>query len=228
VLLGAPGLGRALPAGLDPQRLAAGQRFYRLVVPGRRVLMVLGARAARPRRLLHVGLTLDGVQRAVRVCVYVSEVKAQKLAQQLKDPAAAAALVPAFRRWIARRLQHLLRGPAFGRLRAVHAALRPGPVSPAAWAAVPESLRQAFAARLEEALVAGFAAFAKTDAAQLQAAAADPAEGLTLRITVPEAPGLAELLAALAGKPPADAAEAVARAALPAARIEAHPGHRCG
>lgn len=227
-LLGQPGLGRPLPAQNDAQRLAAGQRFYRLSIPGRHLLTVPG-QPARARRLLHVRVVLDQVQRQIRVCVYLSEVKAQKLAERLRAAAHLGAVSANFRRWVGRRLERVLLGQAFGRLRAVHPGLRPGPVAPGAWAAVPAPARQALMGRLQEWLVLAFADFAKNQSAAIAAAAQDAADGVTLHFTVEQPPGLAELMQALAGNAAAAAgvADVLRGAAAPGVKVQVHAGHRC-
>ena len=55
--------------------------YIHLAIPGKRPLTVPGKWGRRRvRRLLHINVTLDGPQDQIRVCIYISEVKAQKLA----------------------------------------------------------------------------------------------------------------------------------------------------
>ncbi|MGH7335541.1 MAG: hypothetical protein ACREKS_22905, partial [Candidatus Rokuibacteriota bacterium] len=59
-LLGKPGLGRRSPFASNPWNVAAGQRLFHLVIPGRRPLTVPGGGGRRRvRRLFHINVTLD-------------------------------------------------------------------------------------------------------------------------------------------------------------------------
>jgi hypothetical protein len=175
-------------------------------------------------------VTLDRPGDRVRVCVFVSEVKAQKLAARLRDPAHVGAIATGFGRWIGRRLDHIFAGDAHGQLRVVHAAIRPGPVAAHALADVPTTARQAFQAKLHEWLVRGFTDFLRAQAPRLVAATEDAADGVTLRFTIEHPQGLKELLQALVDRgAPADAVVgAITRAEPPTVRVEVFPGHRCG
>lgn len=230
VLLGRPGLGRPLPASPDGQRLPAGQRLYHMAVPGQRPLTMPGAGPRHQlRRRLHVNVVLDRPRDRVRVCAYLSEVKAQKLAQRLRDPAALGALAAGFSRWMGHRLEAIFQGRAPRRLRVVHGSLRPGTVAAPALAGVPPNLRDVFQARLHEALLRGFAEFVQAQSARFLAAAEDASEGVTLVFHVEHAPGLKALLQALAerGVAVGAAADAAAAGRPAAVRVEVFPGHRC-
>lgn len=224
-LLGKPGIGRALPVGFDPRRLAAGQRLFNVAVAGQRPLTVAGpdGRPRLPRRF-RINITLDQPAGRARVCVFLSEVKAQKLALRLRDAASLGLITSGFQHWITRRLQAVLLGQSRGRLRAVQPGLPPGRVSAKALADVPASLRQAFAAQLQQALVTAFAGFAKTQAAAFTTATQNAADGVTLRFVVEHPAGMGELLQALAGR---GAAGVAAPTAMPKVQVEVFPGHRC-
>src|SRR5262249_44162142 len=59
-LLGKPGLGRSSPFASTPWNVAAGQRLFYLVIPGRRPLTIPGRWShRRVRRLFHINVTLD-------------------------------------------------------------------------------------------------------------------------------------------------------------------------
>ena len=184
VMLGKPGLGRAWPTTASPHSLAAGQRVYHLAT-GARPLTVPG-HGQRPqlRRRFHTRVTLDRPQDRIRVCVFLSEVKAQKLAQRLRDASNLGAISAAFHRWMGRRLEHIFLRGAHGRLRVVDAGVRPGPTTDAAVANLPQSVRQAFMAKLHEWLVRAFTEFAKSQSQRFLAASEDTADGVTLRFIV--------------------------------------------
>lgn len=233
-LLGKPSLGRNLPAVMNPHRLAAGQRLFHIGVAGQRPLTVQGpGRRPHLRRRFRINITLDRPADQARLCVFISEVKAQKLAQRLREPANLGVMTIAFQRWIARRLDAIFLGQARGRLRTVHAGLRPGPVDGKALADLPQSVRQAFKSKLHEALVRGFATFAKTQAARFLTATEDAADGVTLRFTVEHPQGMKEFLQALAAPGQAAAAAsamagAAGNAGAPNVRVDVFPGRRCG
>ena len=230
VLLGRPGLGRA--ASFDPRRVAAGQRFYHVAVAGRRPL---GAPAHHPgrrprlRRRLHVNVTLDSVQDQVRVCVYLSEVKAQKLAVQLRRKINAGMISVGFRRAVVRRLQAMFGGRAPRRLRIVHAAMPPGQSPAQALQNLPRAAAGALANRMQAWLVQGFAECLRTQTQQILSATEDPADGLTLQFTVEHPPGLKEVGQAMVERGPAAAGlvQAIAGGAQPAVRVAVVAGHRC-
>ena len=230
MLLGKPGLGRALPVEPNTHSLAAGQRIFHLGVAGQRPLTIRGhANRPRLRRAFHINITLDRPQDWVRVCVFISEVKAQKLALRLREPTKIGAISTGFQRWIGRRIEWIFLGQAHKRLRVVHAGLRPGPVATQALMDLPQSVRQAFMAKLQEWLVRGFADFAKTQAPRFLAATEDAADGVTLRFTVEHPQGLKEFLQALTerGASPNAVAGAIAKGEPPTVRVDVFPGHRC-
>ena len=216
-LLHRPGLGRAWWARSRHRALGGGQRFYALLPTGAR-------RPQQRRRPLHLRLVLDMVKDEVRACVFISEVKAQKIAVQLRQPAGAGALASRFQRWLQRRLWHLFFGQARHRLRIVHAALPPGQPAAARTQRLPQATAQPFARALQTWLVQGFAEAVRTQGAAIQAATENPAEGITLGFTIAQPPGLQGLADALTGKAAGAAAPA---GAAPVVKVSVAPGHAC-
>lgn len=195
-LLGRPALGREAPVGTGPNRLPAGQRLYRIALPGRRPSS-RGPGGARVRQRARVYLTLDAVRSQLRVTVFLSEVKAQRLALQARQNAHHGALVASFTRFLAQRIPPRLRGLRPQRVRIVHGAL--GDVNAAIrrmGTVVPEQ----FVSKVQEWLVKGFSDFLRNQAAQFQAAAEQPVDGVTLLFTIERPLGLAEICDALAGR----------------------------
>jgi hypothetical protein len=229
VLLGRPGLGRV--AGYDAQRPAVGQRYYHLAVPGRRPLGVPGrpGERARLRRRFHLNVTLDSVQDQVRVCLFLSEVKAQKLAVQLRQQVNVGVLSVAFRNAIAKRLQRMLGGASSRRLRIVDAALPPGQQASRALQNLPRPAAQMFASKLQEWLVQGYAELLRTQSAQLLAATQDPADGITLQVTIERPPGLKALCQAAVqpGAASGGLMQALSGGAAPVVKVVVVAGHRC-
>jgi hypothetical protein len=229
VLLGKPGLGRPV-LDLDRRNVASGQRLYHLAIPGARSLTTPGAAGRRAvRRLSHLNVVLDGAKDEVRVTLFLSETRAQKLAVRVRQQAHAGSLAVAFHKFLARRLAPVLAGRHRRRLRIVHAGVTPGQLSGQGLHQLPEHLVRLLAAKVHEWLTHAFASFAKDKGAELLAATADPAVGVTLRFTISQPKGLKEFLQALAAKgPPAtEVARLLADKSPPNVRVDVLPGHRC-
>ena len=229
ILLGKPGLGRSLPVGSDRQNVAAGQRLFHLAVPGKRPLTVAGAGGRRRvRRLLHINVTLNCTQDHVGVSIFISEVKAQKLAVRLRQQSNGSLNV-GFHKFVARRLRSILRGQRPRRLRIVCGGLAPGQSPESVIQRLPGIVPQAFITKMQEWLAQGFSEFIKTQAPRFLAATEDPADGVTLRFTIEHPQGLKELCQALVEKGPSGSkvAEAIGKGSQPDIRVEVFPGHKC-
>lgn len=100
-LFGEPALGRPVsPAHLARRgRVAVGQRFYYLEIPGARVRLVPRHEVpgTRPARSSQPRVVLDLLKRELRVFLYLSEADAQTLTGQLRQRAPVAALLAALR-----------------------------------------------------------------------------------------------------------------------------------
>lgn len=228
VLLGRPGLGRA--SAFDPRRLAVGQRLYHLAIAGRRPLGVHGAPGHKPRlrRRVHFNATLDSVQDQVRACLFLSEVKAQQLAVQLRQQVGIGLLSVAFRHGIEKRLQRMFGGTSTRRLRIVHAGMPPGTPAAQLLQNLPRAAASAFATRMQEWLVQGYAEFLRTQSQELLAATQDPADGVTLQFTIERPPGLKALCqAAVPSGAPAASLQALSTGPAPVVRVAVQTGHRC-
>jgi hypothetical protein len=228
-LFGKPGLGRPLPPGTTRFNLPAGLRLYHLAIPGRRPLIVPGvAGQRRVRRLFHVNLTIDIPKDQIVVCVFISEVKAQRIATRMRQQAHAGSLTVSFSRMVSRRLQRILHGALPKRLRIVHPGIPPGQTPASTLQKLPQMVPQVFVVKLHEWLVQGFSEFAKVQAQQFLAAAEDPSDGVTLKLTIEHPAGLRELAQALVEKAPGSkVAEALTQGAQPKVRTEVLPGHKC-
>jgi hypothetical protein len=224
-LLGKPGLGRALRSGTAGPGLAAGQRLYHLATRRR---MLLG-RGRRPRRSLRVSLTLDAVRDQMRVCVFLSEVKAQRLAARLRQANNVGLITAAMQRALGRRLARIFSGQAPRRLRLVHAGMRPGQSAAQALQNLPPVAAQAMVAKLQVWLAQAFAAFVKAQTASIVAATEDAADGITLAFTLDHPPGLKALGQAMVERSAAGPAiaDAISQGAAPTVRVDVVAGHRC-
>jgi hypothetical protein len=231
VLLGAPGLGRKLPSGVNIRTVMGGQRLYHLNIANRRPLTARGRRGrrSRVRRLARVYATLDHTQDVIRVCIFLSEVKAQRLAVRLRQQSHAGSLTVGFHKLLSRRLPSILHGKRRKRLKIVHTAVPPGSASESYLGRLPTIVPPAFVTGLQEWLVQAFAEFVKTQSQKFISAAEDPADGVTLEFIIEHPPGLKELGQALAekGTSSAQIAETVAKGGRPTVRVEAHSGHKC-
>jgi hypothetical protein len=215
---------------VNGRHLWGGQRFYHLGT-GRRPLLVPGQqRRMRVRRLLGVNLTLDGVQDQARLCVFISEVKAQKLAGSLRQGANLGQLTAAFQRTIGKRIAGIFRGQVTRHLRIVHPGLEPGQSRARALRNLPPVATQAFVGKLHGWLTQGFADFVKAQSQRVIAATEDAADGITLVFTIEHPPGLKALGQALTehGIAGNAIAAAVTGGAAPTVRVEVHAGRRCG
>lgn len=232
VLLGKPGLGRNLAAAAGANNLAAGQRLFHLAIPGKRPLTSMGSNnRPRLRQRSHLNATLDGPKDQIRVCIYFSEVRAQKTATRLRQQQAGAGQAAVgFNKFLAARLGPILRGARPRRLRVVHAGMRPGLSSATAMSNLPRLVPQAFVTKMHEWLMHGFTDFMKTQTQKFLAATEDPADGVSLRFTIDNPPGLKELGQALfeKGKPAANIAATIAGGNRPTVRVQVFPRHHCG
>ena len=228
ILLGKPGLGRKLPPSVDRRNLPAGLRLYHLATAAR-PLTVAGAGRLRVRRMAHIKVTLDCTRDQIRVCIFLSEVKAQKLAVQLRKQAHAGSLTVGLHKFLRRRLGPILKGARRRRLRIVQAGIVPGPALDAVMDRLPNLVPPPFIAKVEEWLLQGFAEFIKTNTQKFLSASEDPADGVTLVFTIEHPPGLKELCQSLFEKrsPSPSVAGSVGKGSSPIVRVEALPGHKC-
>jgi hypothetical protein len=231
VLIGKPGLGRALSTSADRQQLPAGQRLYHLAISGRRPLNVLGhSKRPRIRRLMRIHFTLNSVRDEICATVFFSEVKAQRLAVKLREQANLGSVAAAFHKRLARSIGAIFRGRRPRRIRLTHAGLRPGVSAAAALRNVPATVSHALAAKTQEWLLQGFTDFMKSQLPKFLTAAENPADGVTMRFVIQHPPGLKEFCQALVERGPAAAAvvNAIAQGAKPTVLVEVFPGHTRG
>ena len=223
LLLGEPRMGRALMPQLK-RSIGVGARLYSLAIPGKRILTVPGSDGkSHPRRLGGVRVIFDSTRDEIRVCVFFSEVKAQRLVLRLRKQSHAGSLAAAFRSTSRRGSRSCC--AASGRtLRLIHSAV----TSSTAMRRLPAAAIAAIVARLSEALVTSFAEFAKTQAQRIVAASDDTADGITIRFTIARAAGLQQLFKALQPNGlAAGLAGAILQGTKPDVRVEVEPGYKC-
>ncbi|MCU1244422.1 MAG: hypothetical protein JWN02_332 [Acidobacteria bacterium] len=230
LLLGEPRMGRDVPAGTDRRSVGPGQRFYRLSITGRRPLNIPGPDGRpHPRGAGAVRVALDCPRDEIRVRIYLSEVKAQRLAGSLKRQSHQGALAAALHKFLGRRLAPVLRGEQPSRLRVRAAGLSPGEGSGVALQRLPEPALAALTRRLQEAVVRAFAAFVKEQSQRFIAAVDEPADGVTLKFTIVRPAGLQPLgKALLPGGSAAGLAGTILGGAAPEVRVEVFAGNHRG
>lgn len=226
MLFGEPRMGRAAPRWANRRRVGVGQRFYRLAIPGRRLLTTPGADGrAQPRRLGALRVILDGTKNEIRVCIYLSEVKAQKLAVRLRKQAHVGAIASGLQKYVARRLAPILRGERPTRIRVLQAGVLAGDAVSAALRRLPPEVSTTLGGKITEYLVSAFARFAKEQSQEFTSAAENTADGVTLKFTVLAPAGLGELCKALLPTgAPAGVAEALRAGSKPEVRVTVTPG----
>lgn len=200
LLLGEPGLGREPSSDHDvePSTPEVGQRFYYLSIPGRRPLRGTSSAPSRIRRRTKVRLVLDFPTSQIRVRIFLSEVRAQSLAQRLRQRTHFGLILTDLRRILSQGLSRALAGRG-RRLKIVHEA-----VPPEQWIASLRRLPYFATMRLLRHLtawsLAGASANLRRQTAEFIAATEHAADGITLIITIVNPPGFAVLRRAFAGK----------------------------
>ena len=203
-LVGEPGLGRKISLDYlsNPYATDVGQRLYYLEVPGKRPLMTTDPGGRRKmRRRTGVRLTLDFRNNQIRIFLYLSEIRAQQLAVKLRQQAHVGMITTQMGRLIEHGMQKALRG-GFGRLKIIHEA-----VTPDQWLGaiqrLPSLVTRILLSRLNEWVIKGLSDNLKQHVQQFIAATEEPADGITLKFTVDNPPGFAQLRQALKGRMPA-------------------------
>jgi hypothetical protein len=204
LLVQEPGLGRltSTAAADAAKNLAVGQRFYRVAVPGRRVAAIPGTGAkGRPRRRTSLRTVLDFPGDRIRLQLFLSEQRAQELAAALRKQGHAGAVVTTLASFIERGLAAATGGNIAGHIRIVHEALSLEEARGAALGRLPKSAIQAFAARIGEWTLTALTDFFSKQSARFIAATEDAKDGVTMIITIMNAPGMAAMRKALGGAP---------------------------
>jgi hypothetical protein len=225
VLLGEPDLGRDVDAAYlaDEHTTTVGQRFYFLEVAGRRPLSVPDATGrARPRQPTHARLALDFPRGEIRMRLFLSEIRTQEVAVKLRQRAHVGTVVARLQEHVERGLRTALSG-GFARLKIVHEAVTPDQWVPA-MRGLPSVVPQLLRNRLQEWVLQALAAHLRARAEEFVRAADDPADGVTIIITLVNPPGFPELRRALRGNGVSLAGLRLSGAPAEA-RVSVLPGH---
>jgi hypothetical protein len=229
LLLGEPRMGRNLPPDTTRMRIGVGQRLYRLSIPGRRILTAPG-RDGKPhlRRLGGLRVTLDAPKDEIRLCIFLGEARAQRLAVRVRRQSHPGAVATGFHKYVARRLAPILRGERPARIRLIQPGLTPGEPPGAALRRLPAAVATALTNNIQESVVGAFAEFVKAQPQRIISAAEDTADGITIQFTIARSPGLQQVgKALLPSGQSAGVADAILRGSKPDVRIEAVAGYRC-
>lgn len=211
------------------QRIAVGQRFFYLEPVGATATAAPAAGSVRTAATASAAgsptqgwITVDLVRSRASVAIYLSEGEAQGVAAAVRDGRGAAVLVRAA--VTAYRAMEAGLADGSGRLRVVRDASMPmrRPASPMG------RLSPAFRARmfrdLRRAALPALSRWARERGPELARAAADPAQGVTLVVTLPGAAAAADVRRALSGVAGPDPRGAVAPASGSAAEVTVRPG----
>jgi hypothetical protein len=229
LMLGEPKMGRSVPPGTTSRNVGVGQRVYHLSIPGRRLLTVPG-RDGKPRvrRLGGVRVHIDSAKNEIRVCVFLSEARAQRVAVRLRRQTHPGAVAASLQRYVMKRLLPILRGERPRRIHIVQPGLPASEALGAALKRLPPDVVSALAERIRECVVTSMADFVKTQSRTIVQASEAPADGITLQFHIVKPPALKELTGALLPTgATAGLADAIRRGPKPEVRLVVHAGYKC-
>ena len=227
LLLHEPGLGRAMSAASRsaPNRLGVGHRFYRIVVPGRRVATIRGMKGQRRRRTrLYTVLDFSGDR--IRLYLFLGERRAQEMAATLRKQGHIGSIATALRGFIDRGLNAASTGSATGRVRVIHEGVSLQQARGAALGKVPSTALKAFMAQLGVSTLTALTNFFASNTARFVAATEDSKDGVTLVITIANPPNMGAIRSAIAGTAPS--APATTSAEPSSMNVEVVPGFTNG
>jgi hypothetical protein len=228
LLLGEPRMGRNVAPGTNRHNVGPGHRLYHLNVTGRRMLTAPAADGRpRARRSGGLRLTLDCPKDEIRMRIFLSEVKAQRMAVRLRRQSHPGTAAAWFRQYVGRRLAPILRGELLNHVRLIQPGLPPVEALGVALKRLPPEVSAALATKLQESVVIAFAEFVKTQSQRVIAATEDTADGITMKFTIARLPGLQQIgKALLPSGSAAGLAEAIRGGAKPDVRVEVHAGYK--
>jgi len=202
-LMGEPNLGRCVDSRnlTAPYTTKPGQRYYYLRIPGKRPLMMsTPGKLPRMRRRSRIKLVLDFPNNRIKVFQYLSEIRVQAIATKLRQRAHTGMIASAMGKLVDGGVRSALAG-GFGRLKIIHEAVVPEQDTRAVQR-LPSIVPQVLRRRIQEWVLKGLSPYFKQKGNEFIKAADDPAEGLTLVITIANPPGFDHIRQALRGRPP--------------------------
>lgn len=198
LLVGEPGLGQETRNMSAPARAVnAGQRFYRLAIPGRRILR---AADRQRRRRTRVHITLDFTKQVILLRLYLSEIRSQELAASVRTRGNAAAPMARLREILQRRLKAALSAQTSGRVRILHPSVQPSQATGTALQKLPGALLQQLITKIGEVALTGVSEFLTSQGPRFVTLTDDARNGVTLAMTVTGVGMLSAVGDALSGK----------------------------
>ncbi|HEY7621785.1 MAG TPA: hypothetical protein VH834_18560 [Solirubrobacteraceae bacterium] len=197
-LLQHPRLGRDVPGAFRSSRdaIAVGARFYLLEIPGARPVVVTGptGRAA-IRRTSAANVTLDFPKDEFRVFVYLSEAAAQEIASKIRTHDVTAVLL------LAKRVYEAGVNVALGGEIHRHVKVLSETAGENRFLGrLPGELRQRLIRKVVDWVGGALAEYLKAGAGELVAATEDPADGVTIVVSIAHPPGAPLVRRLLAGE----------------------------
>lgn len=184
-----------------------GQRLFALRIPGLRAPLAAGtAGATRLRRASRVKIALDLRAGQIRVNLYLSEKRSQEIAERLRQKSPAGPILMLLRRLLQRRLRRIGLGRMRGLLRIVHESAPTQQFAAHAVQRLPFGFLASYVSRIQQWILPGLESFFSKQGDAFIAASQDPADGVTLAVTIQNPPNLGALRGALQGRPPAGSA----------------------
>lgn len=194
ILLREPGLGRDVSGSFTAsgRRLAVGQRLFFLEIPG-----APSQSTGRPSRL---DVTADFPRNQLRVGVFVSEREAQGFSARLSSGNGLPSVLSALKALVTAGLQSALSGRFHGRVRLIHEAVDHQGFLGGALNRLAGVVLAKFTEKASGWVLTGLADALQKQAGAFTTAAQNPADGVTLHVTLDAPPGFGVLRAALKGK----------------------------
>jgi hypothetical protein len=192
-LLNEPKLGRDVPPapGRDRHRIPVGKRFYYLEIAGARPVQPTGtttaARAATGRSS-EVNVTLDFPKDEFRVFAYLSEADAQDIATKLRKRDLTAAIVAAKKLYDAG-LATALGGDIQRHVKILSEDLPQEQLFGGLLGRLTNQIKEALAKKVSQWVAKAWAEYVQVRAAEFVTATEDPADGVTLVVTILNPPG---------------------------------------
>jgi hypothetical protein len=187
-----PRLGRDMPpaAGGRRHRIPVGKRFYYLEIAGARPVQATGPAAARAAagRSSEVNVTLDFTKDEFRVFAYLSEADAQDIAAKLRKRDLTAAIVAAKKLYEAG-LSTALGGDIQRHVKILSEELPQEQLFGGLLARLTDQIKTLLAKKVGQWVGKAFADYVQARAGEFLTATEDPADGVTLVVTIVNPPG---------------------------------------
>ncbi|MGA9522245.1 MAG: hypothetical protein WBV82_12315 [Myxococcaceae bacterium] len=219
-LLREPGLGRDVSGRFTatPRQLAVGQRVFYLEIPGA---------PSRPlARAGGVDVVADFPKNELRLSVFLAERQAQSIAQRLNGGAGVGSVLGALKELVSNGVRSALSGEVRGRVRILHESVDGEGFLGGALKRVGTVVLEQFSGKVSDWSMKAIADHLQQHAASFVSAVQEPADGVTVRITLQSPPGFSLLRTQLRGRGglPLSNLGSVFKGA-PAASVQVVPGY---